>query len=70
MPAEFGTRLSQTSTTVFYLKPDAYLFAPGSRVAARVLFRALLLVAVGASGFADDPDQDGDGDDRDDYENE
>jgi len=34
------------------------------------LFRAFLFVAVGASGFADDPDQDGDGDDRDDYENE
>jgi len=34
------------------------------------LFLALLFVAVCASGLTDDPDQDGDGDERDYYENE
>jgi len=39
---------------------------------AGVFFRGLVLfiVRVAASGLTEDPDQDGDGDDRDDYENE
>ena len=39
---------------------------------AAVTFRASLpfVVRATASGLTEDPDQDGDGDDRDDYENE
>jgi hypothetical protein len=40
-------------------------------VPAGVLFRGFVCVVLAASsGFADDPDQDGDGDDRNDYQDE
>ena len=48
------------------LKPDCYLFAAWSRIS----IRRLVFVLAAAPGFAYYPDQDGDGDDGDDYQDE
>jgi hypothetical protein len=52
------------------LRSRRALLAPRTRVPAGVPSRGIFLLVVrrAAPGFADDPDQDGDGDDRDDYE--